>query len=687
MRADVTREQLLGMLPEYQDAWVLVHPDQSVKDIIFEVLDAHREFAPYYDNIALYFDRDTVDETCEAIFDFLKRNIKYKEEKEEDQTSTLPTGLLIRGYGDCKHYAGFAAGVLDGINRLSKNKIDFCYRFASYSFFNKTPHHVFVVVKDKDGSEIWIDPTPGASSQWPVWQIDKKVNGSTMALRRNIAGVGMGVTIQDMETAYAAPVDAVYIEPTQLPTTELQLLAPEVVTQIDEQNADAELSPELENALQVLLQYQVVNDAGEISDQVMRQLSLTLPQAEFDKLATARQVLQHQIAIAALQGDEVLGSFFSSLWRGVKKVTIAVPRNAFLSLVALNVFGLATKLYHSIYNDDGTFFQPNQDKLYKFWNKLGGDWHNLNIAIKAGNKKHAIIGSTGETYGVLAAGAAATTAAAANPAIAGWVAAATAILAAITPLIKSLLAAKSQAGMLNPAIDPNTGLPVGMNTPPPPGASSTDPIQWIKDNPIMAGALGVGAYLLFSPSKHVSAVAPKNNKKTLGILLVGGAAAYYFLSKKPATTVIDTGGDTGTGSGSGSGTDTGTGSGSGSGTYTGTDTAATAAGPSQLEKDTLTVLLSTLQADPFFTLPVQPFPGDFMDAVLKDYQNQLDGYPRTPDYAYGLPGSFMSVADAWWPYPRPFNPLFPGTITTDTHSKLWSMYDAFRTKYALSKIQ
>lgn len=677
---EVGRDQLLKVLPEYRDAWVVVHPDQSVREIINEVLEAHKDFAPYYDEIALYFDCDDIQDTCRCIYDFLKSNIKYKEEKEEDQTSALPTGILIRGYGDCKHYAGFSAGILDAINRLTGKKIDFCYRFASYNLFSKTPHHVFVVVKDRDGSEIWIDPTPGAQTQAPVWQIDKKVKGSTMALRRNIAGIG--VTIQNMETAYVQPVDAIYVDPAQLPTSELQLLAPEVVTQIEEQNLDSELTPELQSALEVLMQYGVVDNSGNISDQVLHQLSLTLPQSEFENVAAQRQILQHKLTEAVVQGDAALGSFISDLWRGVKKVSLAIPRNAFLSLVAINVFGLGTKMYHSIYNDDGTFFQPNQDKLYRFWNKLGGDWHNLNNAIKSGNKKHAVLGSTGETYGVLAAGAAATTAAAANPAIAGWVAAATAIIAAVTPLIKSLLAAKSQAGMLNPGIDPNTGLPIGMNVDQP--SASTDPIQWIKDNPVTAGAIGIGAYLLLSPSKGVAAVTPKNNKKTLGLLLIGGAGL-YFLSKKNSTTVINTGGGSTTDTGSGS--DTGTGSGTGSDTYTGSDTASTTTtGPSQLEKDTYATLLSILQADPWIQRRV--FPGDFFDAVQQDYVRQLDGYPRTPDYAAGLPGSFMSVSDAWFVPVTPYPSLFPNWtgITPQTHDALWSTYSAFRSKFALQNL-
>jgi hypothetical protein len=188
--AAITKETLLRKLPPYRDEWKLITPDQTVKDIIVEVLNAHEEFSPYYDKIALYFNDDKTDNICERLYRFCKKEIRYHEETEDDQTTALPTGVLLRGYGDCKHYAGFIGGVLGALNRQGK-KIKWNYRFASYEVFDKTPHHVFIVVRNSDGSETWIDPTPGAHSITPVWMTDKKID--TMALHRNIAGTNTGV--------------------------------------------------------------------------------------------------------------------------------------------------------------------------------------------------------------------------------------------------------------------------------------------------------------------------------------------------------------------------------------------------------------------------------------------------------------------------------------------------------------
>lgn len=190
---EVTASALLQKLPPYQDQWILIKENQEVKDIKKRIEVAHKKYAEYYDLIALYFDADTIEKICNNICDFISKNIEYREEPNEMQTTSLVTGILYRGFGDCKHYALIAGGILNSIERLTGKKIDWVYRFASYGL-NPTPHHVFVVVFDK-GDEIWIDPVPGSETITPLWMQDKKVNVSSMALYENIAGI----TPQEMQ--------------------------------------------------------------------------------------------------------------------------------------------------------------------------------------------------------------------------------------------------------------------------------------------------------------------------------------------------------------------------------------------------------------------------------------------------------------------------------------------------------
>lgn len=389
----VTKEMLLELLPPYRDAWVVVSDDQSVRDIIREVLSAHKEFGGYYDRIAGCFDEGTTRDICSALYWFCKHEIDYKEESDESQTTALPTGILIRGQGDCKHYASFCGGVLDALNRRGRN-IDWNYRFASYRVFDSTPHHVFIVVHD-NGEEIWIDPTPGVKGKVPVWQDDRKVK--SMALIRNIAGIGEGE-----DTAVVPSVTSI---------TQDQLVAA-----LHEVDTSVDISEEDFNAIALLSSYGLINELGEVDMSRMDQLTGSLPEADAQALTDAYNQYLHFAAI---------GNVFDDIWRGVKVVTLALPRNAYLGLMALNFFGLGSKAKKIL---DG----PDRQKLLDKWHSLGGKDSGITSAANSGAKKPAILGSVNSIG---------TAPAAAVPA---WLALASGIIAAMAPLITSLLKKNNQ---------------------------------------------------------------------------------------------------------------------------------------------------------------------------------------------------------------------------------------------------
>src|SRR5688500_14049846 len=108
----VTANDILMRLPPYEDRWQVVVEKQDVADIVKEITDAHRMFGGYYDKFSSLFLCTSPSVLADALYTFDKQNIRYREEDEETQTSALPTGFLTRGFGDCKHYALFNAGVL-----------------------------------------------------------------------------------------------------------------------------------------------------------------------------------------------------------------------------------------------------------------------------------------------------------------------------------------------------------------------------------------------------------------------------------------------------------------------------------------------------------------------------------------------------------------------------------------------
>jgi len=164
----ITASDILSRLPPYRDEWVLVKEDQYVADIISDMIRRHKQFEKYYDRFSYLFHSKNPDQLAEKLFKFCQDNIAYKEEPKEFQTTSLPTGLLIRGFGDCKHFAGFCAGVIDSLNRICGTVYEWCYLFAGYDGAAE-PYHVYVGLFDpQSGEDIWIDPTPGEAGEISV---------------------------------------------------------------------------------------------------------------------------------------------------------------------------------------------------------------------------------------------------------------------------------------------------------------------------------------------------------------------------------------------------------------------------------------------------------------------------------------------------------------------------------------
>jgi hypothetical protein len=280
-----------------------------------------------------------------------------------------------------------------------------------------------------------------------------------------------------------------------MPLYRVSGIAEEYAAQMDALNDnDGKVDPDIVRSIQLLLHYGVMTAAGKINDKMIEQLHNTLPVDQFTQLMNARIYLN----------NAAIGGLFSTIWRGYKKVVLFPMRNAFLSLVNFNIFGYASKLRAATWN---TKWEPTEfkDKLKDLWqNKFGGDYSNLENTIKRGAAKKAILGST--RGGVWMNGKLG----AAPAAVPVWIATASAIIAALMPLVNAFLKKQQQSGF--PTTDPNL-FPYGVCadgiTPKAPdgscgidagGGSSilNSPIEWAKQNPIAAAGIGVGSYYLIT---------------------------------------------------------------------------------------------------------------------------------------------------------------------------------------------
>lgn len=155
----VTSRELLKILPPASLKKKKVADRQSVPLIMELVLDAHKKYRSHYDKIANKFWKGNVKKTVRYLFDFCKAEMTYLAESAKQQTVRSPAAILEtrRAWGvDCKHYAGFIAGVLDALKRSGKN-ITWSYMFVSYDPEDEMPEHVFVSAL-VDGRPCYVDP-------------------------------------------------------------------------------------------------------------------------------------------------------------------------------------------------------------------------------------------------------------------------------------------------------------------------------------------------------------------------------------------------------------------------------------------------------------------------------------------------------------------------------------------------
>lgn len=345
----VTKQTLLNNLNTYIGSSKLLVYDQNTTDIIKELLKSHKENEHEYNKIYKYFDFTDQNKIFENIFNFCKKNIKYKIESGEKQTLKTPTAILVQGFGDCKQYAQFIGGILDAINR-NKKKLDWCYRFASYND-EKRIQHVFVVVKTKQG-EIWIDPVlPYYNDKKQYsYKIDKKMLYSINGFDDLDNELGA--------TKKRKPLPKKKIKVVKGST----LMVPKSI--VDKVKVANKRIPIDKLTTQLVAQ---AKKEGKFT-------AIKSPPAPVGKKRRKKGFLK-KISI------KNVGKGIEKAGKGIKnvalKVALAPSRNAFLLLVSLNVLGLATKLAKGI--NKGA-------KVMKTWENLGGSPSKLKSAINKGSK-------------------------------------------------------------------------------------------------------------------------------------------------------------------------------------------------------------------------------------------------------------------------------------------------------------
>lgn len=167
---------LLNNLPVYRAKQKVLVYNQSTKNIIDELIKAHYIYAEDYKKIAKNFEGANDLQTAKNVFKFLKNNVRYVVDSEENQKIKSPSAIIATGACDCKCYSLFIGGILGAM------KIPFVYRFASYNK-SKSLGHVYIVMYYY-AKEIYIDPV------LPKFNEQKKYTHKLDKMITSISGIG-----------------------------------------------------------------------------------------------------------------------------------------------------------------------------------------------------------------------------------------------------------------------------------------------------------------------------------------------------------------------------------------------------------------------------------------------------------------------------------------------------------------
>jgi len=324
----LSRYDILRDLDPYKGDKKLIVRRQDSFQIIDEIMRVHRLSADQYDRIADKYWTGDVYGTGRKLFEFLKLNVPYNEEGMYKQSVKHPAAIIAEAPhkgGDCKHYASYIVGVTDALRRKGYPISSF-YRFGAYNLNEPdAPGHVFAVLIDENGREIWADPVlpqynvrhPRYINNWDKYPTGVKV-GAIGALYE-ISGIQQGRELEGGGHEYVSLGN---------------------IHHDGERNRD--------------WLHQWYGDGGG------------------DAMGKAKKKKHHRLKIRIPKVKLKIqpGQF-------LKKFLGAVPRNAFLALMKVNALSLATDLAAAAN-------KGHKSKIDAFWKKVGGNPNKLHTAINQG---------------------------------------------------------------------------------------------------------------------------------------------------------------------------------------------------------------------------------------------------------------------------------------------------------------
>lgn len=143
----MNRATAIALLPAYHATRVVDIPVGSNEQLQQLILQCYPMAVQQCRQLAPRFAGTTAADAPRNVWQFLKKQIRYKADTGLDQKAQLPAALITTGTGDCKSYTLFAAGILTCLG------YQVTIRFTSYDS-SRIPGHVYLLASK--GGTTWV---------------------------------------------------------------------------------------------------------------------------------------------------------------------------------------------------------------------------------------------------------------------------------------------------------------------------------------------------------------------------------------------------------------------------------------------------------------------------------------------------------------------------------------------------
>jgi hypothetical protein len=348
------------LLLPYEGKKTLVKRRQTTTDIEREILEAHRQFAKHYDSVCVAFWQGGGEATARHLYDYVSTHFPYVEQPAYMQSVKAPGAIVAeaRKGSDCKHYASFIVGMCEALRRRGY-KIRSYYKFASYND-NPLPGHVFAVVV-VDGKDFWVDPVPGIGgfnhrSMAPKHSFNKlppMSDSSSVGALYRISGVKTATDQGPMVSGTGGHwLDRQTVTGVKTGGSQGPMVSGTGSHWLDRSNIGGYQS------------FGIIDDGIGKGGKGKAKVQKALQNVKKGAQNTVKKLTPGK--------------------KTFLKYSLSTSRNAYLVLLKLNVFGMATKIWLGGAKTNG----PKWQALSQKWVSLGGNPKNLLQSVKNGVATH-----------------------------------------------------------------------------------------------------------------------------------------------------------------------------------------------------------------------------------------------------------------------------------------------------------